>query len=268
MTCPVIVNADDFGLLDSVNQAIATAHRDGILTSASVLANGPALADALAMARDMPSLGLGVHLALTELKPLTNCPSLAPNGRFPASHGQVFRRFLFGRQDPAQIRDELRAQLERVMRSGLAVDHVDGHGHVHILPAVLEELAPLCREYCIPAIRWPLEESRLQRGSFKAKVKRAVLAGLCSQGEAELGDLCRPAGFYGLLGSGRMVEARLLAVAAELEEAAEPVEIMVHPAMADEAAYSGYLGRQELDALTAPAVVAAFEHRLRFGDLA
>ncbi len=79
--------------------------------------------------------------------------------------------------------------------------------------------------------------------------------------------LRRPAAFYGLLGSGRMDQARLLAAAANLPDSAATAEIMVHPAMADEAAYPGYLGRQELDALRSPEVAAALPRRITFADL-
>jgi len=267
MSSPVIVNADDFGLNASVNEAVALAHREGVLTSASILANGPAVTQALRLARDLPTLGLGVHIALTELEPLTDCPDLAPGGRFPARHGEVFKRFLFGRQDPSQLRDELRAQLEAVVCSGFEVDHVNGHGHVHVLPAVLDELVPLCEEFGIPAIRWPVELPWDRKGGFAAKIKRSLLTGLCNQGAADVAHLKRPAAFYGLLGSGRMDQARLLAAAAALAEGDEPAEIMVHPAMADEAAYPEYLGRQELDALRSPELAAALPNRIRFADL-
>ena len=267
MTCRVILNADDFGLSTAVNEAVQQAHCDGVLTSASLLANGPALEDALAMVQDMPELGVGLHLALTEFEPLTHCPGLAPDGRFPRSHSQVFRRFLFGRQDPAQLRDELRAQIERLLEHGIAIDHVDGHGHVHLLPAVLEEVVPLCEEYRIPAIRLPRETNWDRRGSFGAKTKRGLLAGLCNQGEADLGRLRRPDAFYGLLGSGRMDTARLLAAAAVIDGTSGTAEIMVHPALRDEAAYPGYLGRQELDALLSDEAAAALPARITFAGL-
>jgi len=132
---------------------------------------------------------------------------------------------------------------------------------------VLDEQMPLCEEYAIPAIRWPVEAPWDRRGSFSGKVRRSLLAGLCHQGAADVAALRRPAAFYGLLGSGRMDQARLLAAAANLPDSAATAEIMVHPAMADEAAYPGYLGRQELDALRSPEVAAALPRRITFADL-
>lgn len=267
VTAGVIVNADDFGRSAGVNAAVVRAHREGVLSSASVLANGAAVGEALRLARDLPGLGLGIHLALTELEPLTHCPQLAPGGRFPATHGQVFRRFLLGQPGRRQLRDELRAQCEAVLASGLPVDHVDGHGHVHVLPAVLEELVPLCEAYGIGAIRWPVELPWGGVMPFGGRLRRGLLAGLCRQGASLVAGLRRPARFFGLMASGRMDTAMLLAAAAAGAGRDGPAEIMVHPAEADEAEYRGYRGRQELEGLCAPEVAAALPPRIRFADL-
>lgn len=259
----VIVNADDFGLCPAVNEAIVRAHREGVLSSASLLVNAPATAEAVALARDLPTLGLGAHLALTELAPLTACSHLAPDGRFPASHAATQWRLMVGRVPYAEIRAELAAQVECALETGLPIDHLDGHGHVHVVPIVLRAVVEICREYGIGAIRWPVAAER--GGRWSDRLKAALLASWCRRGEQLATALARPAALGGLRHSGRMAKPILLATAASLPDGIS--EIMVHPATVDEAAYPGYLGAAELAALVDPEVAEALPPRATFADL-
>lgn len=138
----VVITADDLGIAVETNRAVEVAYRDGILTSASIMANMPAFLDAVAVLRRNPGLGAGVHLVLTSGKPVS------PADRIPllVNREGLFRygyvalsRLLIGPSRAAaviQIRDELTAQIEKAVHAGVDIDHLDGHRHVHMIPAI------------------------------------------------------------------------------------------------------------------------------------
>lgn len=155
----LIVNGDDFGYSDAINAAIVRCHRAGVLTSATLLVNRPATSAALALARDLPELGLGLHLNLTEGAPVSpprEAPSLVDGrGRFRPFPAQL-RRIASGRARPAEVERELRAQFGVLLARGVRPTHVDGHLHVHAYPRVLPVVLRLMREYGVPAMRSPV----------------------------------------------------------------------------------------------------------------
>jgi len=156
----LVVTADDLGLTRGVNRAIRRAHVEGIVTTTSLLAVGREFDDAIAMLRATPTLELGAHLALVgEDPPLLGAreiPSLVDaRGAFPLSYRTVVRRGLAGRIDPADVRRELAAQLERVLGAGLPVTHLDTHQHTHLWPAVGRVVADLAATHGIDAVRAP-----------------------------------------------------------------------------------------------------------------
>src|SRR5215472_15331036 len=126
----LIVNADDFGLSQGINDAIMLGHRQGIITSTTLMANGGAFAAAVEMARAASSLGVGVHLNLTEGTPVSD-PSYIPSlvdaqGLFAHTAAQLGRRSLVGSLSLLEVERELRAQIEKVLAAGVAVTHLDG----------------------------------------------------------------------------------------------------------------------------------------------
>lgn len=265
MSRRVIINADDFGLCTEVNRAVRRAHRTGVLTSASLLVNAPGTAEAVALALELPTLGLGVHLALTELQPLTRCPRLAPHGRFPSSHSLVYARLLARRVSRAEVRGEIEAQLTAARATGLPFDHIDGHGHVHVLPQVLEALVDIGGSLGFDRLRWPDEaEWEPSRPPLAARLKRALVRRLCAAQPDAVRAWARTEHFFGLAASGQMTIARLRAVAAALPDGTS--EIMCHPATVD-GLYPGYLGAQELAALCDGELADALPPRVRFSEL-
>jgi len=142
----LIVTADDVGLERGMTEGAIRAHREGIVTACSVVANGAAFDDAVARLRDLPSLEVGVHLTLVEERPLTAI-------RFPNKHTSFLPRYLARAISIAAIEAELRAQVERVMATGLRVTHLNGHQHLHLLPRIFAVVARLAREYAIPYVR-------------------------------------------------------------------------------------------------------------------
>ncbi|HZT75727.1 MAG TPA: ChbG/HpnK family deacetylase [Vicinamibacterales bacterium] len=156
----LIVNGDDFGLTPGVNAGIVDAHRRGILTSASVFANAPATAEALAIARRTPSLGVGCHLALVDGEPLSppsTIPTLLRDGRFRPTWTSFAAAVLARRIRMDQVERELSAQIDRVRSSGVRPSHLDAHKHVHACPPVFAVVVALAKRFGIPRVRIPWE---------------------------------------------------------------------------------------------------------------
>jgi chitin disaccharide deacetylase len=140
----LIVNADDFGRSRSINEAVIRAHQEGILTTASLMVNEPAAAEAVELARKNPRLGVGLHLSLLcgrSALPPSEIPGLV-NGRgeFTNSPTGAGFRYFFGRPLHSQLRAEILAQFESFRRTGLPLDHVNGHLHLHLHPTVFKIL--------------------------------------------------------------------------------------------------------------------------------
>jgi len=159
----LIVNADDFGRSQAINRAVIRAHRDGILTTASLMVNEAAAGEAVALARQNPGLGVGLHLALvcgrSALPPsaipnLVNCQSLFSNNPVAAGF-----RYFFSASCRAQLCDEIAAQFEKFRATALPLDHVNGHLHMHLHPSVFKIL-------CDNAGPWGVRAMRLTRDPF------------------------------------------------------------------------------------------------------
>jgi hopanoid biosynthesis associated protein HpnK len=140
----LIVNADDFGRSRSINAAVIRAHREGILTSASLMVNEPACAEAAALARENPRLGVGLHLTLLlghAALPPEKIPGLVNRrGEFSNDPVGTGMRYFFNRGLREQLRMEIHAQFDRFRATGLPLDHVNGHLHLHLHPAVFRLL--------------------------------------------------------------------------------------------------------------------------------
>jgi hopanoid biosynthesis associated protein HpnK len=140
----LIVNADDFGLSPSVNAAVIRAHRDGILTTASLMVNEPGFDEAVKLAKENPRLGTGLHLALLmghSALPSEKIPGLVnARGEFSNSPVGVGMAYFFKRGLREQLRAEIHAQFEKFHATGLPLDHVNGHLHLHLHPVVFNIL--------------------------------------------------------------------------------------------------------------------------------
>ncbi len=136
----LIVNADDFGRSASINQAVIRAHRDGILTTASLMVNEPACDQAVALARQNPRLGVGLHLTLIcgySALPPERIPGLVnPAQQFTNSPVSAGCRYFFNKTLREQLRAEIHAQFQKFRSTGLPLDHVNGHLHLHLHPTV------------------------------------------------------------------------------------------------------------------------------------
>jgi hopanoid biosynthesis associated protein HpnK len=232
----VIFNADDFGRSSDINRAVLQAHREGVLTSASLMVTGDAVDEAVALARVTPSLAVGLHLALSDGRPASSPDELphllCSRDRFPTNPARVWIRYTSCAAARAEMVRELGAQFERFIATGLPLDHVNSHQHIHMQPAVFHALLPLARQYGARGMRLPRDDFGLaihydRRGALIKAVWAAVFGVLCRRYARALGVATprarQPAAahglavtdrVYGLMQSGRMEEAYVLQVLA------------------------------------------------------
>jgi chitin disaccharide deacetylase len=153
----LIVNADDFGRSPSINEAVIRAHQEGILTTTSLMVNEPSCAEAVALARQNPRLGVGLHLTLLfghSALPPSEIPGLInEKGEFTTNPAGAGFRYFFHRRLRAQLRAEIRAQLRRFRDTGLPLDHVNGHLHLHLHPVIFPLLMEAQEEFGIRHLR-------------------------------------------------------------------------------------------------------------------
>jgi len=236
----LIVSGDDFGASRKVNDAIIRAYREGVLTSASLMANGAAFDHAVDLAKAHPGLGIGVHISLIRGKPVL--PS-TPIGRITDRDGNFFMRpiltglkYFFDPKIRIPLRMEAEAQIRKFLAAGLRPTHLDGHLHLHIHPSVLEILLPLARKYGIAAIRLPMESFRrnihIDSKHILLKAMYALIYSLlCIHAKKAIRSygLAWPDTFFGLLSAGSMNEAYVLGVLKNLSPGI--TEIGMHPAL-------------------------------------
>lgn len=255
----LIVNADDFGRSPSINAAIVAAHRDGILTSCSLMTGGAALEEAVELARAHPTLAVGLHLTAVcgpaLLRDAPWSPWVARSGEFstnPAAAGFVM--YVHPRQR-ALLRAEITAQFERFAATGLPLSHVDGHLHFHVHPVIFDLAVELAERYGAGGLRIPRDSLAVHRAA----------GGRVGLGEAALDRVFRVAGsrclrrsagrglrvadrVWGLFQSDRVDTDYLAGLLAQVPDGL--TEIYLHP---DETG-RGEQGRAELAALCSPRV--------------
>ena len=258
----LIVHADDFGLSRSVNEGILEAHCRGILTSTSVMASGEAFDHAIQLVRATPALDVGVHLTLTEERPVLGCADIPTllngQGVFHASSGVFMQRYLSQRISLDDVRREFDAQIGRVSEQGVTISHLDGHQHLHMVPGIRRVVGELAKKYAIPAIRFPRE--RLQGYMFRdvqnwsRLLQQCALNCVCSI--AAIPGAMQPDHFVGFAFGGKLTKANLFKVLQSLPETGT-CELMCHPGHPDPQsprAHWGYRWQEELEALTDPEV--------------
>jgi len=215
----LIVNADDLGLAESVNRAIGVAHTDGILTSASLLANGSAFHDAANLARQLPRLSVGLHVNLSQGKPISPVNEISTlvnaGGELHLAPFQLWLGIVTRRVRLEHIQNEIKAQIRKLFESGITPTHFDGHLHVHVLPNIFPLLTALAREFDVPYVRCPVENVAatlpvlLRSSDPKITVlKRSAIAYAISASAQSLREQLRVGGprcadvFLGLLHTG------------------------------------------------------------------
>ncbi|HXJ39871.1 MAG TPA: ChbG/HpnK family deacetylase [Bryobacteraceae bacterium] len=145
----LIVNADDFGFTRDVNAGIVEAHRHGILTATTLMANGDAFEDAVALARETPTLDIGCHLVFVQGQSVAD-----PSRELPSTVLELARTLLRGE---LPVYEEAAAQVRKLISSGITPSHIDTHKHTHLLPSVLTAVARVAKEFGIPWVRRPFD---------------------------------------------------------------------------------------------------------------
>ncbi|HJQ25528.1 MAG TPA: hopanoid biosynthesis-associated protein HpnK [Blastocatellia bacterium] len=240
MTRHLIVNADDFGMSEAVNEAIIRAHREGVLTSTSLMVTGAAVEQAVRLAKENPGLAVGIHLVAVmgrSVLPQSEIPTLVDREQnFSNNPVAAGLKYFFSPQARRELRREIAAQFARFHETGLRLSHVDGHLHLHVHPVIFNEALRQAVKYGARRMRVPEEERRLALGfdaSHRAQktVFTIQFGGLARYMKRKL----RAAGFtvpervYGNLQSGRMDESYFLYMLDHLQAAT--AEIYFHPAI-------------------------------------
>lgn len=259
------MTADDFGLHEAVNQAVERGYREGILRAASLMVNAPAVADAVARARGMPGLAVGLHLVLADGQsalPPSRIPALVDaRGRFGDHMARDGFRFFLLPHVRRQLAAEIRAQFRAFAATGLTLDHVNAHKHFHLHPTVLSLILSIGRHYGLTAVRWPSEPGASPwLAPWLALMRRRLRrAGVRSNDHV-----------FGIRDTGRMDEAALLGVVRRLPAGLS--ELYLHPATRGEltSTMAEYRHADELAALLSPSVRRAVEEHCHlchgFGD--
>ena len=235
----LIVTADDFGAATEVNEAVERAHRDGILTAASLMVSAPAAADAVARAKTMPKLRVGLHLTLVDDRPTlpaAEIPGLVDsNGMFRSDMARAGAAMFFLPGVRKQLAAEIEAQFRAFAATGLTLDHVNTHKHFHLHPTIANMMMKIGARYGMNATRVPFETNN----PLAAWLRRSCRAkGMCVADRV-----------YGLRWSGAMTKDRLGPILEALPEGLN--EIYMHPATGPYAGSArGYRYADELAALT------------------
>ena len=253
----IVITADDFGFSEAVNVAVERGFCEGVLRSASLMIGAPAAADAVARARRLPGLRVGLHVTVVQGRPVLP-PHQVPHlidaaGRFPDSLLAAALRWFFHPATRRELGCEIAAQFAAFRATGLTLDHVDVHNHMHLHPSVLTEIM----RNIAPgeaAVRLP-REPRASAGLGGALL--APWVALMALRLARAG-LAHNDWLLGLRDSGRVDEACLLRLLDALPTGG--VEIHLHPAVTRDAevaaAMPGYRNEAEFAALLSPAVAA------------
>ena len=280
----VIVTGDDFGLSPAVNEAIEQGHRNGILTTASLMVGAPAAADAVARAQRLPRLKVGLHLVVVCGRPLLppeTIPDLVgSDGNLSERLARTGVRYYFQPAVRRQLRAEIRAQFEAFRATGLTLDHVNSHNHMHLHPTVLSMILEIGPAYGMRAVRIPREPTLATwRASRQALFARIVNSMFLAPWVALLAWRVRRAGLrgndyvFGLHDTGAMNSARVLGMIGQLPDGVS--ELYFHPATnAASGPYPSAAHRAcavELDTLVNPkirnALAASGAQPIAFSDL-
>ena len=178
----LIITGDDFGLCPAINEAVEEAHRRGVLSTASLMVGAQATADAVDRARRLISLRVGLHLVLVDGSP-TSPPHRVPGlvdarGEFSPHLFRAGMNFFFSRGIRGQLEQEIRAQFQAFQNTGLSLDHVNCHNHMHLHPTIGRLILKVGREYGLRAVRFPYEPILPSWRASRKCLGRKLVSGL------------------------------------------------------------------------------------------
>ena len=266
----IIITADDFGFSEEINEAVERGHRDGVLSAASLMVSAPAAADAIARAKRLPNLRVGLHVVLvhgTPMLPREEVDALVDkDGRFPENLTAAGVNWFFSPKARRQLKREVAAQFAAFRASGLTLDHVNAHNHMHLHPTVLSAIIRELRGEKWAAVRLPREPcgSYTSENGASLRMGDLIVRGIMSPWLKVMEMRLKGAGIVhndwilGLAASGHVDESAILQFVDTLPEGV--IEIYSHPATrrsdALTDAMSDYDNEGEFAALVSPKVKA------------
>lgn len=267
----LIVNADDFGLHENINDGIIQAHRHGCVTSTTLVAGGNAFEHAARLSEQYPTLGVGVHLTLVGSHPVSQRDIgslLNRNGGFWDDYLTFTRHYLQGRINAAHIETELSCQLQKAVDHGINISHLDSHQHLHVLPGFPRIVSRLARKFGVAKIRIPAEPISLfyaPNRSWRKFLNRTLLTACArrTRSQYRCGGLQSPEHFFGMLSGGQTTEPALLSIIDQLPNGTS--EIMVHPGrdntQLNAVFHWNYHWQEELEALRSTVTLTRLQER-------
>ena len=236
MAARLIINADDFGLCSGVNRAVERAHREGVLTSATIMAGAPAAEEAVKLAAQMPKLGLGIHLNLLEGIAISKDKHIGvllnKKGEFAHSVYMLSVMSLLSRHVREAIRIELASQIQWVLDKGIKPTHLDSHKHIHIFSSIFPIVASLAADFGIGAIRCPFEpRSVCSKGwpevGAGSKLRAFVIRNMAKWAYSKGRCFFKNTALFGIAHTGRVdMEFWQALIKSQFEGT---VEVMTHP---------------------------------------
>jgi hopanoid biosynthesis associated protein HpnK len=240
----LIVNADDFGYTAGVNRAIVEAHSRGVVTSSTLMANGPAFAEAARLATTLPKLSIGCHVVLIDGRPVLSAeqlPSLTKGSLFRNGLMTFAARAIAGRVDADEITAEATAQIRKLQSAGIAVSHIDTHKHTHLFPKILRPLLRAAASCGIRAVRnpfgprLPLRSSHLlaRPGLWARYAEVRIVGGFAGKFRAAVDreGFIAPDGTLGIVVTGSLDETLFHAIARSIPQGTW--EFVCHPGYND-----------------------------------
>ena len=240
----LIVNADDFGFTAGVNRAIVEAHVGGVVTSSTLMANGPAFEEAAQLAKTLPKLSIGCHVVLIDGRPVLRAeqlPSLTRDSRFRDGLLTFAARAITGRIDAEEITAEATAQIRKIQSAGIAVSHIDTHKHTHLFPKILRPLLRAAGACGVRALRnpfgprLPLRSAQLlaRPGLWTRYAELRVLGGFAGRFRKAVDQegFVTPDGTLGIVVTGVLDETLFQAIARSIPQGTW--EFVCHPGYND-----------------------------------
>ena len=259
----LIVTADDYGAAPEVNDAVEQAHKNGILSAASLMVAGAAAADAVRRAKAMPSLRVGLHLVLVEGRPVlpaAQVPDLVDaSGHFRTDMARAGAAMFFLPKVRRQLEAEMEAQFSAFDATGLKLDHINAHKHFHLHPTIAGLIVKLSRRHGVRGARVPLEPqnmlARIEQHGASATVALTAPFARALRGRCRRAGIAAPDHVFGLAWSGAMTPERLAGLITHLPDGLS--EIYMHPATREyPGSAAGYEYAAEMAALTDPRMAA------------
>lgn len=250
----LIINADDFGLCKGVNRAVIETHTAGVLTSTTIMANMPASDEAISLAKKTPTLGVGVHLNVSEGKPLSTDSAvrllLDDDGKFRHSAYKLAFKVLTNKKILKAVEVEFAAQIKSVIDRGIKPTHLDSHKHFHLLPPVYRIVCSLAGDFGIGAIRWPWEPATVCFGDwpkvdFADKMRAFLARQMALKCQKQDRRFIKNDVFFGIAHTGRIDGAFWSEVAAA--QFVGVAEVMTHPGYPEGLENTRLVGQRQVE---------------------